>query len=119
MLNAQKTEQPLPGTTSTENQTNSNSNSNKLIERVEIDRTPFTAIKQNEKWFLTWGFYVLTEKYDTLKEIKELLRTDMYNIIGPFLLALLQENQTREENKVKILNDRYKKAKKNEPDNIG
>lgn len=54
--------------------TNSNSNS-KLVEREEIKNTPFTAVKFEDKWFLTMGKYRLTDglasKEDVINEAKD------------------------------------------------
>lgn len=56
-------------------------NSSDLIERYEIEGTPFTLIKQEGKYFLTMGNYKITTPTDTEEETLKKLVTEQYNII--------------------------------------
>lgn len=48
------------------------SQSKHLVEQVEIEGTPFKAIRYNEQWFLALGKYRLTnEPLKTLEDVKE------------------------------------------------
>lgn len=61
MKNAQKTTD-TEETHGTVNETDKpKSNSDQLLEKIEIENTPFTAIKVEDKWFLMMGKYRLTE----------------------------------------------------------
>lgn len=45
-----------------------NSTSNQLVEKIEIENTPFTAVRIDDKWFLTMGKYRLTPPLPNKKE---------------------------------------------------
>lgn len=68
MTNEQKTSDTAE-THGTANETDKQkSNSKELIEKIEIEKTPFTAIRQDDKWFLTMGRYRLTQPLDSKEE---------------------------------------------------
>lgn len=54
----------------TEEQNNKESNSKELIEKRQIPETPFTAIRIEDKWFLTLGKYRLTNPVDSYEAIE-------------------------------------------------
>lgn len=54
-----------------QNTVNETHNKDSLIEAVPIDGTPFTAIRTDQVWFLTLGKYRLSEKLNTLQEVKD------------------------------------------------
>jgi len=58
------------------------STSNELLEKVPIEDTPFTAIRFENKWFLTMGKYRLTEPVDTLEAVQiDAQRADWYRVM--------------------------------------
>lgn len=52
--------------------TDNKSSGEQLIERVNIEGTPFTAIKREceEGWFLTMGRYKVSDNYGTLEGLE-------------------------------------------------
>lgn len=78
--------------------TNNINYSEKLIERVEIEETPFTAIKNNEEWFLTMGKYRLTQGMQTLEEVKDnATNTDWFRIMQ--IIGIMIEEYNEKNNK--------------------
>lgn len=71
---------------------NENEKPTQLVERKEIEGTPFTAVKmENEQWCLTLGRYILTpglKNYnDVVKQTKSLnweLLLKVMNIVSEF-----------------------------------
>lgn len=41
---------------------------NELLEQKQVEDTPFTAVRVQDKWFLTMGKYRLTEQLNTYEE---------------------------------------------------
>lgn len=71
-------------------------NSNSLIERVEIDGTPFTAIRNEEEWFLTMGKYRLTQAMKTLEEVKnDATNTDWFRIMQIIGIMIEEYNEKK------------------------
>lgn len=64
-----------------ETTTDNKPNSSKLIEREQIEGTPFTLIKQDEKYFLTLGNYMVTPKCNTQTEAFEYIGENQWNIV--------------------------------------
>lgn len=61
------------------NNSKSSSKKNQTIERVEIDNTPFTAIKLQEDWYLTLGRYHMTKQcFQSVEQIREYLKDPLY-----------------------------------------
>lgn len=58
-------------------------NSNYLVERKEIEGTPFTAVKlSDENWILTCGKYRLSEEpHKSLEETKKFLDGNFWKIL--------------------------------------
>ena len=55
------------------------SNEKKLIERVSIDNTPFTAVKAEKEWYLTFGNYIITKQvFLSVEQIKDYLKDPLY-----------------------------------------
>lgn len=52
-----------------------------LIERKAIEGTPFVIIKKEEKYFLTFGKYQISDALDSEHEIMEYLLDNSWNII--------------------------------------
>lgn len=73
---------------------NNESNSNELIERVPIEDTPFTAIRYDNKWFLTMGKYRLTEPTDSLEQIQEDAQRADWARVMQIMQIMIDENNT-------------------------
>lgn len=68
------TEQNVTKDTSTQNareENNNELNSEQIIEREEVEDTPFMIVKQDEKWFVTLGKYRLTSALDSKEKARE------------------------------------------------
>lgn len=83
------------------NQTNNNDLNYELTERVEIEETPFTAIRMDNIWFLTLGKYRISEPMETLEEIKkDAFRADWFRIMTIMGVVIEEYNKkNNEENK--------------------
>lgn len=84
----------LNGHTSSEDQ--NNSASSELIERIPMEGTPFTAIRKEDIWFLSWGNYRLSEERGSLKEIEVFLNTNMWDIIAVYTISVMAEMKRQE-----------------------
>lgn len=69
--------------TNADQQHNNNSNSERqLLTKKPIEDTPFTAVKFDDKWFLTMGKYRLTEPINSEEEVtKEAYSTTWHRIM--------------------------------------
>lgn len=75
-----------------ENTSKQNSNS-ELVEKIEIEDTPFTAIRIEDVWFLTMGKYRLSEPMQTKKEVLEdAQRADWWRIMA-IINIMIKENE--------------------------
>lgn len=84
----------LNGSTSAE-ETHNSASSEKLIERIEIEGTPFTATKHTsdqvgEIWFLTWGPYMISPPAENLKECYDMLENNFWGIVASYVLAVMR-----------------------------
>ncbi|AXH75612.1 MAG: hypothetical protein [Microviridae sp.] len=64
---------------SSENQTDSAPSGEELIQRQEVEGTPFTMITINKKTFGTFGKYRITEEYHTKQQCEVELKTVNWN----------------------------------------
>lgn len=62
-----------------------------LVEREHVDGTPFTAVKQNEKWFLTLGKYKVSSDFQELEELKKWMETDRWELLTTFCSIIAQD----------------------------
>lgn len=76
-----------------ENQNNTVSNSDKLFEQLPIDKTPFTAVKMEEEWFLTMGKYRLSEKVKSYEEVEELAKDASWERIMQIMFICIEEDK--------------------------
>jgi hypothetical protein len=67
-----------------------NSNST-LIERENIENTPFTVITENGYSFGVMAEYRITEKYDTVEEVKQELKEITWNKIVQITALLIEK----------------------------
>lgn len=75
-----------------------NSNSSKLIEREEIEGTPFWIIGEEEKgYFLSFGKWKLTEDLATKEDVFLHLTTNKWEIILKMILCMKNIEQNLNE----------------------
>lgn len=68
-----------------------------LVERIPIAETPFTAIRIENKWFLTMGKYRLTDPVDSFELIQiEAENTTWDRILQVVKIVLTDELEQRE-----------------------
>jgi len=69
-----------------------------LIEREEVNGTPFTLVKQNENWYVLLGKYRLSEAYQEKEEaLKDANRNDWMRtmqVVG-IMIENYNENLTK------------------------
>lgn len=78
------TEQTTPDASLTQENAKENLNKNyRLIERIEVENTPFTILKNNEKnnCFLAMGDYRLTPEMKTEEEIHQWIKDNHWLLI--------------------------------------
>lgn len=70
-----------------------NEENTELREERRIPNTPFTAVKLEDKWFLTMGSYRMTETYESLEELmqEEQLHNTNWNLLTNMLAAMQVE----------------------------
>lgn len=59
---------------------NRENSSSELIERKDIEGTPFTMINQGNGWMLTMGMYKLTKEGHTEKELQALVKKPTWDL---------------------------------------
>lgn len=77
-------------TSSEENQNNSTSS---LIEHQELGNTPFTAVRHEDDYFITWGKYKLSENMESWEECKDHLIMNMWDVISNYTVAIIQARE--------------------------
>lgn len=65
--------------------------STQLVEREHIEGTPFTAVKQNDRWFLTLGKYKVSDEFMELYELKKWMEMDKWTLLSTFVSITAQE----------------------------
>lgn len=68
-----------------------------LLEQYPIKDTPFTAVKFEDKWFLTMGKYRLTEKLNSKKECEEAAKDASWIRIMQIIKIVIQEHEAEKE----------------------
>lgn len=76
-------------------ETNKQNSNYELIERIEIEDTPFTAIRNDKEWFLTMGKYRLTEPLQSLKEVKENAEKSDWFRVMQIIGIMIEEYETK------------------------
>lgn len=77
-----KSQSKLPVSTTDKQQSNGEDHSEELIERDEVENTPFVMITINNETFGTFGKYRITETYHTKQQCKvELLAMNWNRVI--------------------------------------
>lgn len=71
------------------------SNSKQLVEQTKIEGTPFTAIRIDEKYFLTLGKYRLTNQLTSLEECKLEAQDASWDRIMQVIQIMIEENNKK------------------------
>lgn len=71
-------------TLSEENQNNSRYSSE------EIKGSPFTAVQQEDEWFITWGRWRVSDVLSSREEIDTYMNEQKWNLMCAYQVALLQ-----------------------------
>lgn len=77
------------------NETDNKNSNYEMVEREEIEETPFTMITIEGKSFGTMGIHRLTE-YGTKKEIRKELKEFSWNRLVQVLMLLEEQNVVKE-----------------------
>lgn len=70
-----------------------------LVGKVEIEGTPFTAIRENEKWFITLGRYRLTPEMDSYDDCAVMAEQAPW----PLIMAVMKAMITHEKIETQVL----------------
>lgn len=68
-----------------------NNDSSELTEKIEINETPFTAIRIENKWFLTMGKYRITEPLTSKEEVLQDANRSDWNRILQVIGVMIEE----------------------------
>lgn len=82
-----------------EGQDNNNSNS-ELVEKINIKDTPFTAVRLDDKWFLTLGKYRLTDPVQTFDEVEAQAYETTWTRIMSIMQIMIDENEEKKKEKI-------------------
>lgn len=66
-----------------------------LFQQKELNDGPFTAVKMDDKWFLTMGKYRLTEPMKTFEEVEAEAENTSWHRIMQVVQIMIEENQTK------------------------
>lgn len=92
-----------------------NSNSSEIIEREQIENSPFTIVGNQETgYFITMGPYRLHEPVATKEDVMNYLLRNTYNVILDMIIIVNEINKnskksTQEEQTVKYYKDGIEK----------
>ena len=56
----------------------------------EIKGSPFTAVCEEEDWFITWGMWRISDKLKSREEINTYMSEQQWNLICAYSVALQQ-----------------------------
>lgn len=85
-----KTQESLNTLTSVEKLDNRNSNS-EMFESTQIEETPFTIIKHDEKYFGVLGNHRITQIFDTKEECEADLKDINWNRVMQVIWAVVEK----------------------------
>lgn len=74
-----------------------NGDSKQLVEQHPIKDTPFSAVKFEDKWFLTLGKYRLTNQLNSKKECETEAKDASWIRIMQVIKIVIQEHETEKE----------------------
>lgn len=78
---------------SLELETEPNPKNTELIEKREIENTPFTAVRVNDKWFLGCANFRLTEPMNSYEEVLESTKLSWHLVTQ--LISIMIEHQPK------------------------
>lgn len=93
-----------------------NSNDEQLIETVEIEGTPFTAVRQGKEWFLVMGRYRLTEALETKEQALEEGKNESWFRIMQ-VMRVMMEAYDKEKKDLQTIAEGQKTNNTNQNDN--
>jgi len=64
-----------------------------LIQYHDLENTPFTIVETNERCFLSWGKWKLTDDMETVDDVKAYLNECQWAVIGAWFVALSEARQ--------------------------
>lgn len=85
-----KTQESLNTLTSVETLDNKNSNS-EIFTHEQVEETPFTIIKQDEKYFGVLGNHKITQLFDTKEECETDLKDINWNRVMQVIWAVVEK----------------------------
>lgn len=85
-----KTQESLNTQTSVETLDNKNSNS-EIFTQEQVEETPFTIIKNDEKYFGVLGNHRITQLYDTKEECEANLKDINWNRVMQVIWAVVEK----------------------------
>lgn len=74
-----------------------NKKNKELVERHEIENSPFTVIKTENDVFGTMGKYRITEPYDSIEECEKALKEFSWNRVMQVVMLLVEELTPRKD----------------------
>lgn len=87
-------------TDGTAKKTDNNQSNSQLIEYVQIEKTPFTAVRKEEEWYLMMGKYRLNDQpFKSLKEVQEDAKDASWFRIMQVVGVMVEEHYTKMSNK--------------------
>jgi hypothetical protein len=66
----------------------STSTNDQLTETVQIQDTPFHAVKVNDTWFLALGRYRLSDMHESLEAIQAIVKGADWNLLCNMMYAI-------------------------------
>jgi len=76
---------PLDGTTTSEE-----SPSSSRFSSEDIPGSPFTAVMEEDEWFITWGRWRVSDKLKSREEIDTYMEEQKWNLMCAYMVALQQ-----------------------------
>lgn len=64
-------------------------NNSTLVDRIPIENTPFKIIKHEDKYFIGFGKYRLTEDFNTADDAEDQLYINLWNIVLRMVIAMI------------------------------
>ena len=61
-----------------------------IIEREEIENTPFELVKQNNEWFIGWGMFKLTPTFHNKYDAKTYMREQSWHFAISLTAAMIE-----------------------------
>jgi len=68
-----------------------------LVEYEQVPNTPFTIVKQNDKWFVTMGKYRLSEQLETKQEALEESQNESWFRMMQIMRIMIEQYEVEKE----------------------